>query len=93
MGLEGQFKFNVGNSSVLVPRIGKHHVATFRKRLESLGNFFFFFCQYFDNCSSFEYKLRDLLQLETREKMMSADDKSKLISSFESKPFFGGGFM
>lgn len=57
------------------------------------GFFFFFFCQYFDNCSSFECKFRDLLQLETREKMMSADDKSKLISSFESKAFFGDGFM
>ena len=33
----------MGSSSVLVPRIGKPHVATFRKRLESLGNFFFFF--------------------------------------------------
>lgn len=53
----------------------------------------FFFGQYFDNCSSFECKFRDLLQLETREKMMSADDKSKLISSFESKAFFGDGFM
>lgn len=53
----------------------------------------FFFCQYFDNCSSFECKFRDLLQLETREEMMSADEKSKLISSFESKAFFGDGFM
>lgn len=52
---------------------------------------FLFFCQYFDNCSSFECKFRDLLQLETREKMVSADGKSKFISSFESKAFFGEG--
>ena len=55
--------------------------------------FFFFFGQYFDNCSSFECKFRGLLKLETGEKMMSADGKSKLISSFESKAFFGDGFM
>ena len=79
----------MGSSSVLVPRIGKPHVATFRKRLESLGNFFFFFFfgQYFDNCSSFECKLRDLLQLETREKMMSADDNQNSYQVFNLSPF------